>query len=110
MFNSKTPFMDINASSYIEAMRPVLNKKALYSDTTADYVSPLEPTAYGRVTIRFRTAKNNADHVIIVEKQKCHNMEKEYSDDLFDYYFHEIQLDNMKISYYFEVHSGKMVH
>lgn len=102
-------FIERNRASYIESMRPVLNTKALYSDTTADYVSPLEPTAYGIVTIRFRTARNNADNVIIVERKKNHNMTKESSDELFDYYSHEIQLENEKLSYYFEVYSGKMV-
>lgn len=42
---------------YITAMRPVLNKKALFSDTTEDYVTPAEPSPYDLVTIRFRAAK-----------------------------------------------------
>jgi len=109
MIQGNKAFIEMNRASYIESMRPVLNTRALYSDTTADYVSPLEPTAYGLVTIRFRTARNNADGVIIVEKKKNHNMVKTESDELFDYYSHEIQLDNEKISYYFEVHSGKMI-
>ena len=94
---------------YISSMRPVLNKKALYSDTTQDYVSPMQPTAYGLVTIRFRTAKNNADGVILVEHKKNHNMEKEYSDELFDYYVHELQMDNEPIFYHFQIFSGKMM-
>lgn len=48
---------------YITAMRPVLNKKALFSDTTEDYVTPAEPSPYDLVTIRFRAAKNNIDRV-----------------------------------------------
>ena len=46
-------------------MRPVLNKSALFSDSSADYVIPQEPNAYGLVTIRFRVAKNNVDRVFI---------------------------------------------
>ena len=29
--------------SYINSMRPVIRKKALFSDMTEDYVSPVEP-------------------------------------------------------------------
>ena len=32
---------------YIAGMRPVINKEALFSDTTEDYVYPPEPSAYG---------------------------------------------------------------
>ena len=95
--------------SYITGMKPLLKKRALYSDTTSNFVSPMEPTPYGTVTIKFRTAKNNADKVIIVEKRKTHPMQLAYSNELFDYYTHEIQLDNEPLSYYFEVHSGNMV-
>ena len=105
-------FFDYGLTSdktYISEMKPLLKKKALYSDTTANYVTPMEPTPYGIVTIKFRTAKNNADKVIIVEKKKNHNMTITESDDLFDYYTHDIQLENIKLSYYFEIHSGNMV-
>ena len=95
--------------AYITSMKPVLNKKALYSDTTGNYISPMQPSAYGIVNIRFRTARNNADHVVIVENRKKHNMQLTESDELFDYYTHEIQLDNEAIFYYFEVHSGNMI-
>ena len=94
---------------YISGMRPILKKKALYSDETENYVSPSQPTAYGLVTIRFRTAKNNADKVMLIDQAVRHTMIKEASDDLFDYYYHEVQLDNEKLVYHFEVHTGKMV-
>ena len=41
---------------YISSMRPVFNRKALFSDTTENYISPAEPSAYSEVTIRFRSA------------------------------------------------------
>ena len=52
--------------AYIAGMRPVLRKGALFSDTTADYVRPAEPSPYGQVTIRFRTAHNNVDNVFLI--------------------------------------------
>lgn len=98
--------MDIN--QYIVAMRPVFNKKALFSDTTGNYISPAEPNAYSEVTIRFRAAKNNIDKVFFVNKGEKYLMFKVESDEYFDYYSHTEQLDNVKLSYYFEIHAGKL--
>ena len=42
---------------YINTMRPIFDKKALFTDMTEDYVNPSEPSAYGEVTIKFRTKK-----------------------------------------------------
>ncbi|MBD5475111.1 MAG: glycoside hydrolase family 13 protein [Lachnospiraceae bacterium] len=94
---------------YISTMRPVFNRKALFSDMTEDYVCPPEPSAYGEVNIHFRSAKNNIDRVFIVSKGEKHLMLKTESDNEFDYYSHSIQLENEKLVYYFEVHAGKIV-
>ena len=48
---------------YIAAMRPVFNRRALFTDTSAEYVIPEEPACFSEVTIRFRTARNNVDRV-----------------------------------------------
>ncbi|MDD6810387.1 MAG: glycoside hydrolase family 13 protein [Lachnospiraceae bacterium] len=107
--------MDINKfwkaeqdQQYISGMRPVFNRKALFSDTTEDYVSPVEPNAYSEVTIRFRSAKNNIDRVFFVSKGQKHMMLKTESDEYFDYYSHVEQLDNEKLIYHFEIHVGKI--
>ena len=42
-------------------MRPVFSKRALYSDTTENYVTPPEPAPYSRVKIAFRTKRSNVD-------------------------------------------------
>ncbi len=54
--------MDINQFQKAEKnqqnianMHPVLNRKALFSDTTEDYFSPAEPSAHAEVTVRFRS-------------------------------------------------------
>lgn len=93
---------------YISTMRPVFNRKALFSDMTEDYVCPPEPSAYGEVNIHFRSAKNNIDRVFVVSKGEKHLMLKTESDNNFDYYSHSIQLENEKLVYYFEVHAGKI--
>lgn len=95
---------------YIATMRPVLDKKALFSDMTGDYVYPPEPSAYGEVTIKFRTKKNNVDKVYFVCDNEKNLMLKSESDSYFDYYSHLVQLEDRELSYYFEIHSGKIVY
>ena len=51
---------------YISSMRPVLNKRALFSDMSSEFVSPPDPNPYSIVTIKFRSAKNNIDKVYFV--------------------------------------------
>ncbi|MCM1261313.1 MAG: glycoside hydrolase family 13 protein [Butyrivibrio sp.] len=108
--------MDINqfykaeqGYQYIAAMRPVFNRRALFSDTTENFISPAEPSAYDELTIRFRCAKNNIDRLFFVSKGEKHLMLKTESDEYFDYYSHSEQLENEKLNYYFEINAGKIV-
>lgn len=94
---------------YIATMRPVFNKRALFSDTTGDYVVPPEPEPFQEITIRFRTARNNIDNVFLICRGEKLMMAKESSDDVFDYYAIKLQLDDKKLSYYFEVNLGRIV-
>lgn len=94
---------------YIANMRPVFNRRALYTDTTEEYVIPAEPSPYDKVTIRFRTAKNNVDRVFLIIDNQRELMFKTESTENFDFYSHEIQLDNEKVTYHFEVQTGKVV-
>lgn len=93
---------------YIAGMRPVFNRKALFSDTTEDYITPAEPNPYAQITIRFRGAINNIDRVFLVNKGNKQLMLKESSDDYFDYFACEVELENEEFSYYFEVQVGKI--
>ena len=93
---------------YAVGMRPVFNKKALFTDTTENFISPAEPSAYSEVTIKFRTAKDNIDRVFFVNKGEKYLMFKSESDKYFDYYSHTEQLDNEKLDYYFEIYAGKI--
>lgn len=94
---------------YIASMRPLLDRRALFSDTTEEYVTPCEPSPYDEITIRFRAAVNNIDRVFLVYKDEKLLMLKESSDGVFDYYTIQVQLDNEKIHYHFEVRVGKIV-
>ena len=93
---------------YIAGMRTVINRKALFADMTADYLSPVEPNPYTEVTFRFRTAINNVDRVFLVTPQMKHLMTKVESDVYFDYYEFVMQLDDEKVTYHFEIQSGKL--
>ncbi len=93
---------------YLSSMRPVLNKRALFCDYSEDYIIPLEPSPYGLLRLRFRTSKNNADYVFLICNGEKYLMEKRESVNNFDYYEYEYQLDNEKLSYYFEINCGKL--
>ncbi len=95
-------------SQYISGMRPVFNRKALFSDTTEDYVSPAEPNPYSHITIRFRGAVHNIDRVFLVNKGTRHLMLKESRDEYFDYFSCEMELENEEFSYYFVVEVGRI--
>ena len=97
-----------NGRAYISGMRPILNKRALFSDTTETFIHPLQPTAYGLVTIKFRTARNNVDRVDLVSTRDIYPMEKIERDEQFDYYAAEIQLENENFLYHFDVYTGKV--
>ena len=94
---------------YIQELRPVFHRRALFSDTTGEYVIPAEPKLYEKIKIRFRTAKDNVDFVYVVISDKRYKMAKASHDEQFDYYEIEYQLGTEMIQYYFEVHVGKIL-
>ncbi|MCM1025085.1 MAG: glycoside hydrolase family 13 protein [Roseburia sp.] len=89
-------------------MRPVFNKRALFSDTTGEYLIPPEPGPNEEVEIRFRTAKNNVDRVLLLYGGEKYVMEKAESDKHFDYYRYVVRLGEEKLTYCFEVQSGRL--
>ena len=98
---------DLNKKlEYMMGVRPVLNKRALFSDGTSDYRTPMEPAAGETVTIRFRTGKNNVDNVRFCTEEKELPMEKYETSGEFDYYRIEIQLTEAAVHYYFKIASG----
>ena len=92
---------------YMLTMTPTLHTRGLYSDVTADYVSPLEPEPYSIVTIRFRAEKNNLSHVFLVYKNDRILMDLAESEGLFDYYEVKINIDNSPVRYHFYIESGR---
>ena len=98
--------MNFDNMQYMSMMRPVFNKRALFSDTTEEYVSPAQPRKYDRVTIRLRTAVNNVDRVYLVSGHERHLMTKPEAEGDFDFYSCEIQLEAERFAYHFEIHLG----
>ena len=96
----------IDKGAYVGSIAPVLNKRALFCDYSEDYIVPFEPSAYGTVSLRFRTDKDNVDYVYLICNDERFLMEKFNTAGDFDYYEYDYQLDNEFISYYFEVVSG----
>lgn len=95
-----------NNRQYIATMRPVFNRRALFSDTTGDFLIPPEPEANSTVTVRFRTAKNNVDRCVLVNRGEKYVMNKVEATKHFDYYACDLQLGTEKETYYFEIQSG----
>ena len=91
--NQKSYEQILRAAKYILQMRPVLNVDALFSDETENYVNPMEPMPGDRVTIRFRTAKDNVDEVYLISGPMKEPMEYDYSSEDFDYYKIEVALE-----------------
>ncbi len=86
-----------------------INREALFSDGTHNYVSPAEPKANGVVTLRFRTDKNDVDHVWLVLENQEQEMSIQSRCDSFFYYSIEIQLGKEPISYCFKVQKDQEV-
>ncbi len=93
---------------YMMQMRPLLKKSALFADGTKDYRNPVEPMENEKVTLKFRTAKDNVDDVLLWSDGQQFMMEKTESEDEFDYYQVTVQLGTERFSYYFEVVTGML--
>ena len=93
---------------YITSMRPLLNKKALFSDLTQDYVIPVQPKVGEDIRIRFRTARNNVDMVCLHCGETSLQIKKVDQDGLFDFYECVIVRAREPISYYFEIKVGSV--
>ncbi|MCQ2507841.1 MAG: glycoside hydrolase family 13 protein [Dorea sp.] len=84
-----------------------MKEQALFTDGTTAYVFPLEPVANSKVTIRFRTAKDDVDSVTLLSgKETRIVLKKERTTSEFDYYMTQIDLGTEIFKYCFEIVSG----
>lgn len=94
---------------YMDNLTVIFNPQALFSDGTAFYRNPSEPDCFEKVHLRFRTGRENVDEVILVFDEQRYTMQKVANDKMFDYYEYTVKLEDSRVEYYFEVHSGHMV-
>lgn len=80
-----------------------MNKRALFSDGTGQFLVPSEPKEFEFVTIRFRTAKKDVDFVRVVSGSRAFIMNKAYTEGDFDYYEVKWKMTDQIFSYCFEV-------
>ena len=92
--------------SGLEQKRGPLCKEALFSDGTADYRVPPEPNAGEKTVIRFRTAKDNVDKVILCTEEEQYPMKKTKSECDFDYFETSIVPGAKPFRYIFCIEAG----
>lgn len=91
---------------YLSNRKAIFNKYAVFSDYSEDYIIPLEPSAYGLVTIKLRTLRNNIDFAYFVCNGERILMEKAEKVGEFDFYLVEYQLSDEIIHYHFEIEAS----
>lgn len=107
--------MEISSKEGNDFMEPqqaeCLNRQALFSDENEDFLIPPEPDEGQSVTFRFRTAKDNADHVYYINDIDSEevDMEKSESDQLFDYYTYQTIAPDRPMTYWFRIVKGEEV-
>ncbi len=84
-------------------------REGLFTDETESFRIPAEPEEGDDVVLRFRTAKNNVDHIYYIEDGCTEEplMEKVNSDQLFDYYEYQITVGSNRIAYSFKAVKGQ---
>lgn len=86
-----------------------MNREALFSDGTGNYLVPSEPKEFEYVTIRFRTARNDVDFVRVISGSRAFVMRKSHTEGEFDYFELRWKLEDKPLRYYFEV-NGRNEH
>ena len=86
-----------------------MNRAALFCDETIDYRIPAEPDTGDTVTLRFRTAKDDADYVCVVicGQNVRIGLKKVESRGWFDYYECKLPVGEDALHFYFEITSGE---
>lgn len=91
---------------HIYHTRPVLNRRALYTDGGPNFVWPMEPKPGDKVRLRIRTARDNVEHVYVCLDGERREMRVAYQTELFDYYETFCMVDTEPVAYYYEMICG----
>ncbi|MFV0341641.1 MAG: glycoside hydrolase family 13 protein [Anaerocolumna sp.] len=82
----------------------MINKNAIFSDGTRDYRTPCEPERHSVVSIYIRLAIEH-NFVNLITSSGVVEMKLKETEDFFQYYQGEIQVEEAPVSYYFEIRS-----
>lgn len=77
--------------------------RAMFSDGTAEYRIPAEPTAGEVVRLRFRTLTDSVRRVTLLIDNQRYEMSPEKTEGVFTYYTGSYRVGDSPVSYYFEV-------
>ena len=91
---------------HIYHTKPVLNQQALFADGGPNYVDPMEPEEGDEVRLRFRTARDNVEHVYVCLNGHRKEMSVVSQTELFDYYETTVFQGPEVIDYYYEISAG----
>ena len=83
-----------------------INKDAIFSDGTANFVSPSQPRKYEMVTIRCRVGKDDVESVNAIINGVRYPMYFLYREERCDWYAVRYMLKTERISYHFEIKKG----
>ncbi len=83
-----------------------LNRGAIFSSGTSEFVEPMEPGVNEDVRLRCRVGHNDADQVSLVSGGKKFRMSREFTVGRFDYYSIVIHLGTENFPYCFLVEKG----
>ena len=83
-----------------------MKEQALFCDGTASYVNPPQPAENETITLRFRTAKDDVDRVLLMTGVGGYDMKKESTRGEFDYYTINWRLNEEPFRYCFEIQDG----
>ena len=86
-----------------------MNRQALFCDGSQWYISPQEPDCNQIVTLRFRTAKEDAVRVCLFTGKDRYNVDKQSTEGEFDYYSIDWKLGDKPFSYCFEISDKESV-
>lgn len=82
-----------------------INKEALFSDGSSEYITPNQVMPYEAVTILLRAEEGNVEHAYLHFNRRRLEMEKKESQNGFDYFAVLVRATNKECSYLFEVQS-----
>lgn len=91
---------------YASAFMEKLNTEAVFSDETAGFVIPCEPSPEDEVEILIRTESGNADSVALCYNGVLKYMELKRTEGFFDYYSITLPPSASTLRYYFEIKKG----